>query len=434
LGKSYALLADALRDLAHKDFRGLIVRKTTEELRELVQKSQELYPRAIPGIKWSERKMEWTSPQGGKLWMSYLEKDADVSRYQGQAFNYIAFDELTQWATPYCWNYMRSRLRTASDYFRGKLYMRSTSNPGGLGHTWVKKMFIDPAVWGASFAAVDLETGKKMVFPKGHTKEGQPLLKRRFIPAKLSDNPFLYDDGAYEANLLSLPEVERKRLLDGNWDVLSGAAFPEWNREIHITEPFEIPQNWNKFRACDFGYGSKSGVLWFAVAPDDTLFVYRELYVSKTLAVDLADQILELERDDGNLRYGVLDSSLWNQRGDNGPSLAEQMMARGCRWRPSDRSKGSRIAGKNELHRRLQVDQFTDNPRIIFFSTCVNTVAQIPILPLDKDNPEDVDTRAEDHLYDALRYGIMSRPRSSIFDAFSNNKDTYQPFDVVFGY
>ncbi len=433
-GKSYAILADALRDLWHKDFRGLIVRKSTEELRELVQKSQDLYPRAIPGIKWSERKMEWTSPQGGKLWMSYLERDADVTRYQGQAFNYIGFDELTQWATPYAWDYMRSRLRAASEYFKNKLYMRATSNPGGLGHNWVKKMFIDPAPWGTSFDPVDLETGKSLVWPKGSRFEGQPLFKRRFIPAKLSDNPYLYEDGAYEANLLSLPEVERKRLLEGNWDVLSGAAFPEWNREIHVVEPFEIPSSWSKFRACDYGYGSKSGVLWFAVAPDESLIVYRELYVGKVLAVDLADMILEKEQGDGNLRYGVLDSSLWHQRGDTGPSLAEQMISRRCRWRPSDRSKGSRVAGKNEVHKRLQIDPFTEKPRIVFFSTCVNTIAQLPVLPLDKDNPEDVDTRAEDHLYDALRYGVMSRPKSFLFDPFLQTTNEYRPANAVLGY
>ena len=117
---------------------------------------------------------------------------------------------------------------------------------------------------------------------------------------------------------------------------------------IHVIEPFDIPSNWVRFRACDYGYGSKSGVVWFACAPNEQLIVYRELYVGKVLATDLADRILELEAGDGTIRYGVLDSSLWHKRGDTGPSLAEQMVSRGCRWRPSDRSKGSRVAGKNE--------------------------------------------------------------------------------------
>ena len=170
-------------------------------------------------------------------------------------------------------------------------------------------------------------------------------------------------------------------LFRSNWDVSEGAAFPEFNRKIHVIDPFKIPQSWARFRSCDYGYGSHTGVLWIAVAPDDQLIVYRELYCSKVTATDLADMILDAEQEDGTIRYGVLDSSLWHKRGDTGPSLAEQMNMKGCRWRPSDRSKGSRVAGKNELHRRLQVDEFTDAPRLVFMSTCTNTISQIPALP-----------------------------------------------------
>lgn len=431
-GKSYAILADALRDLAHPEFRGLILRRTTEELRELVQKSQELYPKALPGIKWSERKMEWKSPAGGTLWMSFLERDQDVTRYQGQAFNYIAFDELTQWPTPYAWNYMRSRLRTASPDL--KLYMRATTNPGGVGHNWVKKMFIDPAPWGQGFWATDIETGETLRWPKGHSRGGQPLFKRRFIPARLSDNPYLYESGDYEANLLSLPEAERRRLLEGDWDLIEGNAFPEWNRKIHVIEPFEIPYNWRRFRACDFGYGSFSAVVWFAVTPEEQLIVYREMYVTKVLAPDLADMILDAEADDGPITYGVLDSSCWHNRGNPGPSIAESMIVRGCRWRPSDRSKGARVAGKNEVHRRLQVDEYTGEPRLVVFSDCVHTIAQLPVIPLDRNNPEDVDTKSEDHIYDAIRYGVMSRPRSSNWDVNPDTAKHYRPADQIFGY
>ena len=146
--------------------------------------------------------------------------------------------------------------------------------------------------------------------------------------------------------------------------------------------------------------------------------------MSKVLAVDLADRILQLEADDGRIQYGVLDSSLWHKRGDTGPSLAEQMIVRGCKWRPSDRSKGSRVAGKNEIHRRLQVDEFTQEPRMVVFNNCTNLISQLPSLPLDKKNPEDVDTNAMDHMYDALRYGIMTRPRSSIWDYNPVNQRT----------
>ena len=433
-GKSYAMLADPLHGLNNANFSGLLVRHTTEELRELIQKSQELYPRAIPGIKWSERKSQWISPRGGRLWMSYLDKDMDVTRYQGQAFNWIGFDELTQWSSPYAWDYMRSRLRSAYSKELG-LYMRATTNPGGAGHQWVKKMFIDPSPYNKSFWATNIETGDTITFPKGHTKEGEPLFKRRFIPASLFDNPYLSEGGDYEAMLLSLPEHQRKQLLDGNWDVNEGAAFPEFNRSIHVIDPFKIPQSWSRFRACDYGYGSHTGVLWLAVSPSDQLIVYRELYCSKVTATDLADMIIDAEQEDGTIRYGVLDSSLWHKRGDTGPSLAEQMNMKGCRWRPSDRSKGSRVAGKNELHRRLQVDEFTDAPRLVFMSTCTNTISQIPALPLDKNNSEDVDTKSEDHLYDALRYGIMTRPRSSIWDFNpATQRSGFQASDPTFGY
>ena len=433
-GKSYAMLADPLHGLNDPNFSGLLVRHTTEELRELIQKSQELYPRAIPGIKWSERKSQWTSPRGGRLWMSYLDKDMDVTRYQGQAFNWIGFDELTQWPSPFAWDYMRSRLRSASSKELG-LYMRATTNPGGSGHSWVKKMFIDPAPYNKPFWATNIETGEEIKYPAGHSKAGQSLFKRRFIPASLFDNPYLAESGDYEAMLLSLPEHLRKQLLEGNWDVNEGAAFPEWNRAIHIVEPFKIPSNWTKFRACDYGYGSYTGVVWIAVSPSEQLVVYRELYCSKVTATDLADMVLEAEAEDGTIRYGVLDSSLWHKRGDTGPSLAEQMNMKGCRWRPSDRSRGSRVAGKNEMHRRLQVDEYTEEPRMVFFSTCTNTIAQLPSIPLDKRNPEDVDTNAEDHLYDALRYGIMTRPRSSIWDYNpATQRSGFQASDPSFGY
>jgi len=275
-GKSFAMLADPVRYFNNPLSSMLLVRRSTEELRELISVSKQLYPRAIPGIKFMERDKTWVAPSGATLWLSYLDRDDDVQRYQGQAFNWIGFDELTQWPSPYPWNYMRSRLRTTKNSGLG-LYQRGTTNPGGAGHQWVKKTFVDPAPHNTSFNATDMETGEVIAWPKGHTKEGQPLFKRRFIPATLFDNPYLADDGLYEANLLSLPEHQRKQLLEGNWDVNEGAAFPEWNRQVHVIEPFEIPSGWARFRACDYGYGSYSGVVWFAVAPDEQLIIYRNV-------------------------------------------------------------------------------------------------------------------------------------------------------------
>ena len=438
-GKSYAMVADPVRYFNNPASQMLLVRRSTEELRELISVSKQLYPKAVPGIKFSERDKTWKAPSGATLWMSFLEREEDLTRYQGQAFNWIGFDELTQWPNPMAWNYMRSRLRTADKGL--PTGMRATTNPGGRGHQWVKKMFIDPAPYNSTFWAEDIDTGEVMKWPpssKFAVKNdivGDPMFKRRFIPANLMDNPYLSEDGMYEANLLSLPEHQRRQLLEGDWSVSEGAAFSEWMPNKHVVEPYTIPNSWAKFRACDYGYGSMTAVLWFAVAPDEQLVVYRELYVNKTTAVDLAGMILEIEKGE-KIRYGVLDSSLWHNRGDTGPSLAEQMIAKGCRWRPSDRSKGSRIAGKNEVHRRLQTDEFTEKPRIVFFNTCRNIITEMPAIPLDKKNPEDVDTNsAIDHGYDALRYGIMTRPRSSLWDYDPNSQRSgFQAADKTFGY
>jgi hypothetical protein len=436
-GKSYAMIADPVRYLNNPGANMLLVRRSTEELRELIRVSKDLFPKAVPGIKFNEREKTWTAPSGAQLWLSYLNNDDDVSRYQGQAYNWIGFDELTQWPTPYAWDFMRSRLRTA----KGSglpLIQRATSNPGGSGHAWVKKMFVDPGRSNESFWALDNETGEVMVWPKNskfaiaNGLVGEPMLRRKFIPATLFDNPYLADDGMYEANLLSMPEHLRRQLLEGDWDIAEGAAFPEFNRNIHVVEPYAIPDNWTKFRAADYGYSSYTGILWFAVDPvDEKLVVYRELYVSKVLAEDLADMVLEAERGE-KIRYGVLDSSLWHKRGDTGPSIAERMIVKGCRWRPADRSAGSRVSGKNEIHRRLQVDPDTEEPRVVFFSNCKKTIEQLPTIPLDKRNSEDVDTNSEDHLYDAFRYGVMTRPQSGYSD--SHTTDTYAPSDSVMGY
>ena len=432
-GKSFAMVADPMRYVNNPSANMLLVRRSTEELRELISVSKKLYPQAIPEARFLERDKTWVFPSGATLWMSYLDRDDDVSRYQGQAFNWIGFDELTQWTSPFAWNYMRSRLRTAKDTGLN-LYQRATTNPGGAGHYWVKKAFVDPAPPGKSFWATDVESGDVIKFPKGHSREGEPLFKRKFIPATLFDNPYLADDGMYEANLLSMPEHQRRQLLEGDWSINEGAAFPEFNPKIHVIEPFDIPNSWMRFRAADYGYGSYTGVLWFAVAPSDQLIVYRELYVSKVTAADLAGMILEAEAGE-KMRYGVLDSSLWHNRGDTGPSLAEQMIIRGCRWRPADRSRGSRVSGKNEVHRRLQTDEFTGESRLVIFNNCRNLIAQLPSIPLDKNNPEDVDTNAEDHLYDALRYGIMTRPRNSLFDFDSPSQNKgFQAADPVMGY
>ena len=434
-GKSYALLADPMRYFGNKNFAGILLRRTNDELRELVWKSQEMYPKAYPGAKWGEKKSQWVFPSGAKMWFTFLERDQDVLRYQGQAFSWIGWDELTQHSTPFGYNYMRSRLRTTDKEL--PIFIRATTNPGGPGHGWVRDMFIKPAPAGEKFIATDIETGKPMLYPEGHDRAGEPLFNRRFIPSKLKDNPYLAEDGQYEANLLGLPENQRRQLLDGDWSVADGAAFSEWRNDKHVCKPFDIPDDWRRFRSCDYGYSSFSAVHWFAIDPSyETLYVYRELYVSKHTGKDLAHAVMEAERGE-TMQYGMLDSSCWHNRGQIGPSIAEEMIQAGCRWRPSDRTSGARVAGKNMMHQRLKVDEETDLPGIVFFDTCRQIISDLPVIPSCPKGTDDIDQRyASDHTYDSVRYGVMSRPRAaSPFDfGMGTTKPAYRPADMVMGY
>jgi hypothetical protein len=433
-GKSFALIADPMRFFDNKNFNGLILRRTNDELRELIWKSQELYLSIWPKAKWSAKASSWTFPSGSHLWFTYCEREEDVLRYQGQAFSYIGFDELTQHPTPFAWNYLRSRLRTTDASL--PVFMRATTNPGGPGHSWVKKMFIDPAPANQYFPATDIDTGEVLRYPPGHLKEGEPLFYRKFIQARLSDNPY-YADGQYEANLLSLPENQRRQLLEGDWSVADGAAFSEFRPNLHVCPPFDIPEHWLRFRSCDFGYSERqaSAVHWYAVEPSTgTLYVYRELYVNKHTGIQLARKILELERGE-TISYGVLDSSVWALRGQTGPSIAEEMIRTGCRWRPSDRTAGSRIASKNRLHELLKVDSFNGKPGIVFFDTCRQIIADLPVIPMSKDS-DDIDPKyATDHAYDSIRYGIQTRPQVSSDWGFKKTQEVpYRPASLRFGY
>lgn len=434
-GKTMALIADPMRYFNNPNFNGLILRRTTDELREIIWKCQELYPKAFKGAKWQERKSQWIFPSGARLWLTYLERDEDVLRYQGQAFSYIGFDELTQHPTPFALNYMRSRLRTTDPTL--PIFIRATTNPGGPGHQWVKKTFIDPAPANKAFPATDMETGEPMLYPDGHEKAGQALFYRRFIPASLKDNPYLTADGQYEANLLSLPEMQRRQLLEGDWNVADGAAFSEFREKDHVVEPFDIPHDWRRFRSCDYGYSSFSAVHWFAIDPAyETLICYRELYLSKHTGRDLAKAVLDAEHGE-HISYGILDSSCWHNRGQIGPSIAEEMISMGCRWRPSDRSAGARVAGKNRLHELLKVDQDTGLAGIVFFNNCRQIISDLPTIPSDPKGSDDIDPRYKsDHAYDSVRYAVMSRPRSkSIFEEMGTDFNAgYQPSDSIFGY
>tara|TARA_R110002020_G_scaffold298104_1_gene513846 strand:+ start:22 stop:1662 length:1641 start_codon:yes stop_codon:yes gene_type:complete len=429
-GKSYAMLVDLLRFASNGNHRALLLRRTLGELTELIDQSRKIYPRAFPGSKFKESKSTWAFPSGATATFSYVDKDSDVTRYQGQSFTWIGIDELGHYPTPYVWNYLRSRLRTTDPDI--ETYMRASANPGGMGGWWIKKMFIDPTIPNQPFWATDVDTGAVLKYGPSHARAGQPLFQRKFIPARLTDNPYLMHSGEYEAMLLSLPEVERRRLLEGDWDVAEGAAFSEFDRSVHVVEPFEVPTNWPRIRAADYGFSSPSCVLWAAIDWDSNIWVYRELYKKGLTGEDLGDLIVQLEALDPPMQISVLDKSCWSKTGI-GPSIAETMMTKGVRWVPSD---SNRMAGKIEVHRRLKMDDITGQPRLRIASTCTNLIRTLPTLPLSKTNSEDVDTKAEDHAYDALRYMVMMRRLNYNLESFSRRiKDKpMEMADAVFGY
>ena len=412
-GKSYAMLVDPLRYAHRAAHRALIIRRSMPELRELIDKSRELYPKAFPGCKYREVEKLWNFPSGAKIEFGFLERDADVYRYQGQAYSWIGFDEITHLPTEFSWNYLASRLRTTDSEIVP--YMRCTANPGGVGAHWVKNRYILPSEPDTSFV-------------------GKDGLTRKFIPARLEDNPFLAMDGRYEKMLKALPPTQRKQLLEGNWDVNEGAAFTEFSLENHVIPPFQIPIYWDRVKGIDYGYASESACIWAAIDPSDgTLIVYRELYKKGLTGEDLGYKITEMEVEDPFSVQGVLDTAAWARTGTTGPTVGETLVRQGHKLRRADKN---RIQGKIQIHEYLRL-QPSGRPRLQIFSSCPSLIRELQSIPLDKTNPEDVNTHAPDHAYDALRYLIMSRPR--VNDPLAQMRhlrmeQAYTPADADFGY
>jgi len=409
-GKSYAMLVDPLRYMHIKEHRALLLRKSMPELRELIDKSRELYPKAFAGAKFREVEKTWRFPSGASLEFGYLDRDADVYRYQGQSYTWIGIDELTQYPTEFPLQYLQSRLRTTNNQIQ--CYIRCTANPGGVGGHWVKKRYLDPSPPNESFI-------------------GQDKITRRFIPARLEDNPFLASDGKYEQMLMSLPAVQRKQLLEGNWDVAEGAAFVEFDYDNHVIEPFTLPKHWERVKGIDYGYAAESACIWAAIDPsDETLIIYRELYQKGLTGEALALRIFEFEKEDRLSVSGVLDGAAWARTGSTGPTVGEVLSRAGHKLRRADKN---RIQGKIQIHERLKL---ADNgrPKMQIFNTCPNLIRELQSIPLDPNKPEDVDTKASDHAYDALRYLVMSRPKSRTAWEDMNEIKRFVPSDPTFGY
>ena len=412
-GKSFAMLIDPLRYCHISEHRALILRRSMPELRELIDKSRELYPRAFKGAKFKEVEKLWQFPSGAKIEFGFLERDADVYRYQGQAYSWIGFDEITHLPTEFGWNYLASRLRTTNPEL--KTYLRCTANPGGVGAQWVKKRYVEPA-------------------EENKTFKGTDGLTRKFIPARLQDNPFLAEDGEYERMLQSLPAIQRKQLLEGNWDISEGAAFAEFDTSVHVITPFDLPSWWERLKGIDYGYASESCCLWGAIDPEDkTLIIYRELYRKGLTGEALGDTLTQMEESEIKSITGVLDTAAWSRTGYTGPTIGELLIQKGHKLRRADKN---RHAGKVQIHEYLRPSKDTGRPKVQIFSSCPNLIKELQGLPLSKSNPEDVDTHAADHAYDALRYMVMSRPRMDHPHQrmLRIKSDMYRPTDSTFGY
>lgn len=400
-GKSDFLLGDYLDDIDLGDkWRGIIFRKTYNELEELQIRARELFP-AYGGEYKSNASAShpftncWYFPGGATLKMRYLEHERDADGYQGHQYTWIGFDELTNHATPYGYNKLKACLRNPSG-IHGRI--RASGNPGGKGHIWVKARFIDQMPPYTPFD--DPETG----------------LTRMFIPSKVTDNKYLRDNRQYIALLKSSGSVELvKAWLDGDWDVVAGAFFDCWDRSRHVIKPFTIPKDWQRFRSFDWGSSRPFSVGWWAIAdgttdhPRGAIIRYREWYgasepnVGLKLTAEAVAQGIVKRTGSDTIAYSVADPSCWKV--DGGPSISERMLGEGVLWRRAD---NQRINGWDQMRSRFV--GMDDQPMIYVFETCVDSIRTIPLLQHDETHPEDIDTDMEDHAADDWRYACMSRP------------------------
>lgn len=314
---------------------------------------------------------------GGMIALRNLDKPA---KYQSAEFAGILVDELT-----------KNPVRTF-DILRGSLrwpgldpkWLKfvAASNPGSIGHLWVKAYFID----------------------KMYPPELEPEARKfAYIPALPDDNPYL--DADYWHMLETLPPELARAWRWGDWDVFEGQAFGEWRRHLHVAQPFTIPDEWLRWRAIDWGYSAPMCCLWLAKNPaTGQVVVYRELYRDHLTDPEQAREILRLTGDE-KIRLTVADPSLWTKVSleEKTRSTADVYAEHGIRMQRAD---NSRIDGKRRVHEQLAIQEDTDEPGIIVFENCRNLIRTLPALPRDEVNVEDVDTDSEDHAYDALRYGL----------------------------
>ncbi len=418
-GKTDCLIAAMLRDIGNPRYRGLILRRTTPQMREIRDRCHELYP-AFGGIYLTGDK-RWTFPSGAMITLGHMNNEADKYNYHGHQYHRVGFDELTQF-TESQYIYIFSRVRTIDPYI--KCQVLSTSNPGNIGHNWVKERFQPGERDGKTY--YDKKTG----------------LSRVFIPATVEDNPTLFDnDPEYVLRLESATEIDVKRYRHGIWDAFEGQIFTELLESIQGYEDVPIPPEWERICVFDWGYARPFSVGWYAIDYDGIMFRYREWYGSrrangltaehwdegmKLQAYEVAKGILKIELEAGeNIKRRIADSSIWGQHPEfrkkeaRGPTINDDFMNEGVYFEKSDRD---RSAGKQQVHKRLkpiiEIDEETgeivsQSAMLMVAHSCKNFWRTMALLAEDPKNPDDVNTKQEDHIYDEVRYACMSWPMTT---------------------
>lgn len=331
---------------------------------------------------------------GGLIALRNLD---DPSKYKSSEFAGIAVEELTH-NTEETFNVLRSRLRWPGV---PRPAFAAATNPGGIGHGWVKRLWIDSD------------------FPP----EMQILAHEfKFIPARVDDNPHI--DADYKRmNLDTLPEQDRKALAEGDWNIFAGQYFSEFRTDVHVVEPFAIPSYWRVWRGGDWGKEKPCAYLWFAADPEGWIYVVREVYGAGMTVPEQAAKILEVERVLPS-EFGILDSACDDS--SRGESIKDQFIKAGVRWQMSGRSK-NRVAGWQKIHALLAHGPGKP-PKLRIFSNCRNGTRTVPTMIHDKHRVEDLDSGAEDHWCDALRYGLEEVEPDTIMPFSEMHPDEAQGF------
>ncbi len=415
-GKSYGQLIDAfLYALKYSKSKQIIFRRTFPDLeKSLIRVSLELYPKEI--ANYNSSKHIWTFQNGSIIDFGYIDSEKDVYQYQSAEYDVIRFDELTHF-TEYMYTYMISRCRGANNYPK---MMKSSTNPGGVGHSWVKTRFID--------------IGEPNVIHNCKLGENSTETSTRiFIPSLVTDNKFMLDyDPDYINRLDNLPEKERKALKYGDWDIYDGMFFPEFKRSLHVVKPFEIPKHWNRYIAMDYGL-DMFAVIFIAIDTKGKAYVYNEIYKSG-LIVSEARQTLKSIMRNNEYKDIFAPPDLWSKNRDTGKSTAE-LFAEGKIY--LTKASNNRIAGwlnvkewlKVRKVRHEQTGELIEDTDLKIFSNCINLIRCLPQLQHDEKNPNDVATEPHEltHITDALRYFCVSRtaPSKEII-----NKDEVFNFEI----